>query len=156
MLLLAALAGSWLQTRQESSPATASVEVAAGRYDLARDEERGGHTLERHVGRSEADLIDRLAREREIGTASTYTDRDTAERIVGLTLANHRGRVGAWLARDAPRPNLALDYRGTEPIGLSVRRGARQSVVCTDATVVLRSAGRDGYFVPTSYPEPRR
>ena len=46
-----------------------------------------------------------------------------------------------------------LDYDGGEPIGLSVRRGARQSVVCTDAVVVLQWDGGEGFYVLTSYPE---
>jgi len=60
------------------------------RYDLERDEKRGGHTLARHVGRSDADLGERLRRERQISAASTYTDRATAERVVALALAQQR------------------------------------------------------------------
>lgn len=52
-------------------------EAVAVRYDLERDERRGGHTLSRHVGRSDADLRERLSRERQISAASTYTDRVT-------------------------------------------------------------------------------
>jgi hypothetical protein len=51
----------------------------AGRYDLSRDEERGGHTLDKHVGRSDEELRQRLERERSISAASTWTDRAAAE-----------------------------------------------------------------------------
>jgi hypothetical protein len=157
ILLLTALAAGWLQSRREAPPApTSSVVTAGDRYDLARDEQRGGHTLERHVGWSESDLIDRLRREPGISAASTYVDRDTAERVVAQTLWRFRSRVDAWLARDGQRPNLALDYRGEEPIGMSVRRGARQAVVCTDAVVVLRWDRGESFYVLTSYPESSR
>jgi hypothetical protein len=125
------------------------------RYDLERDEKRGGHTLARHVGRSDADLGERLRRERQISAASTYTDRATAERVVALTLAQHRTRVDEWLSRQGARPNLALDYRAArgEPIGRTLTRRSRQVVACSDAVVVLRWDGRNGFYVLTSYPE---
>jgi len=42
------------------------------------------------VGRTDSQLLDRLAREPRISAASTYTDRATAELVVGLAL--ERGR----------------------------------------------------------------
>ena len=51
--------------------------------DLSQDERFGGHVLRKHVGQSEADLRRRLQREENITTASTYTDRNTAEHVVG-------------------------------------------------------------------------
>ena len=136
--------------REETASARAS-----DRYDLERDERRGGHTLARHVGRSDADLSERLRRERRISAASTYTDRVTAERVVALALVQHRTRVDQWLFRQGSRPNLALDYRaaGGEPIGRSLTRRGRRAVACSDAVVVLRWDGRRGFYVLTSYPE---
>ena len=126
-------------------------------YDLARDEARGGHTLARHVGRSDEDLRDRLRRE-HVSAASTYTDRVTAERVVAAALAGNRVRVDAWLGRDGGRPNLVLDYRGEggAPIGRSLRRGERRAVPCTDALVVLRWDGGRAFYVLTTYPEASR
>ena len=43
-------------------------------YDLEADEALGGHTMARHVGRTDAQLAERLQRERDISAASTYTD----------------------------------------------------------------------------------
>jgi Bacterial CdiA-CT RNAse A domain len=110
------------------------------------------------VGQSDADLSQRLRQEPRISAASTYTDRDTAERVVARALVQHRARIDQWLARQGPRPNLALDYHGArgEPIGRSLMRRGRQAVVCTDALVVLRWDGRVGFYVLTSYPEVSR
>src|ERR1700738_2990580 len=58
----------------------------AARYDLARDEVRGGHTLDKHVGRSDSELRERLATERNISAASTWTNREVAEETVGQAL----------------------------------------------------------------------
>ena len=137
-----------------SRDAGASASLSA-RYDLEGDEKRGGHTLARHVGRSDADLSERLRRERRISAASTYTDRMTAERVVALALAQHRARVDEWLSRQGARPNLVLDYRaaGGEPIGRSLTRRGPRAVACSDAVVVLRWDGHSGFYVLTSYPE---
>jgi hypothetical protein len=110
------------------------------------------------VGRSDADLKQRLRREPRISAASTYPDRATAERVVARTLARQRGRIEPWLARSGPRPNLALDYRGDkrEMIGRSLSRRSAQPLACSDAVVVLRWDGRRGFIVLTSYPEVSR
>ncbi len=125
--------------------------------DLSVDEGRGGHTLARHVGRSDDELRARLVTER-ISAASSYTDRDTAERIVGATLERSGGRIDGWLMRTGSRPNVTLRYRGStaEEIGRSVVSRAGAAVACVDALVVLRwDQRRQDYFVLTSYPEAR-
>ena len=140
-----------------SAPAavtTPRTRAPASRYDLARDERRGGHTLARHVGRSDAELRDRLRRERSISTASTWTDRPTAETTVALALDESSARLARWSALTGRRANLALDWKGTDTIGRSLTRGARaaQSVSC--AVVVLRWDDAGGsWYVLTTYPE---
>lgn len=131
------------------------AKAAAGRYDLARDEERGGHTLKKHVGRSDEQLQERLREERNISAASTWTDRETAEETVAEALRAERGRVGNWMRRGYPRANLAVHYDAGRVIGRSVRRSENQSVDCTSAVIVLRADGPDGFYVLTTYPEAR-
>ena len=126
-------------------------------YDLAADERRGGHTLARHVGRTDEQLRERLRQEPNISAASTYTDRQTAERVVGDAIKASNATLSQWRAREGRRPNLVLDRGAPAPIGRSLRRGQRQAVDCAHAVVVLRwddRASRD--FVLTSYPECRR
>lgn len=138
-------------------PSAPESERAPALRDLSLDERRGGHTLARHVGRSDVELRERLRRER-ISAASTYTDRATAERVIGAVLVANERRIEAWLAREGNRPNLALDHRAPDGpvIGRSLRRGDRQPVPCRDAVVVLRWDRASSYFVLTSYPEAGR
>src|SRR6185436_19360744 len=123
--------------------------------DLSVDESMGGHALARHVGKTDAELADRLRRERQISAASTYSDRATAERIVGSALEADAGQVSAWQRRAGRRPNLALHYADRSgAIGRSLFRGARTSVPCNRAVVVLKwDDRRDRSFVLTSYPD---
>jgi len=125
-------------------------------HDLARDETRGGHTLSRHVGRTDDQLRARLRRDHHVAAASTYTDRPTAETVVAAALAEDAARVRAWRRRHGPRPNLVLTYHGDRVIGRSIGRGRHAPQACTDALVVLRwdETAHDDYVL-TSYPEVR-
>lgn len=128
---------------------------ATNRRDLSGDERRGGHTLERHVARTEEQLHERLEHEPNISAVSTWTDRETAETVVAEALAAERGRVENWMRRGYPRANLALHYNAGRVIGRSLRRGDSVSVDCTEAVIVLRADGPGDFYVLTSYPEAR-
>lgn len=142
--------------KSEEAP---DAERSTSRRDLQADEQRGGHTIERHVGKSDDELRARLSRERQISAASTYTDLTVAEMTVARVLAQESRRIESWTGRRGPRQNLALDYTGpaSTTIGRTLRRGARRVEPCSDAVVVLRWDERRGdYYVLTSYPERRR
>ena len=73
---------------QPAPPAAAAKATSTvASYDLAADEALGGHTLARHVGKSDAQLAARLRAERQISAASTYPDAGTASRVVAATVA---------------------------------------------------------------------
>lgn len=143
---------------QATAP-SAKPRDAVGRRDLGADEAMGGHTLARHVGKTDAELADRLRREREISAASTYTDRATAERSVAAALASAERQLSAWESRSGRRPNLVLHYadRGGQPLGRSLARGRGRAVPASRALVVLRWDDRARrFYVLTSYPEADR
>ncbi len=132
---------------------------AARKRDLLRDERRGGHTLSRHVGKSDAELRERLRRDRRLSAASTWTDRATAEEVVGAAIGANQNRIERWSIREGSRANLVIDWpgEGGKVIGRSLRRGAKEPVPCTRAVVVLRwNVDGEIYYVLTSYPEASR
>ena len=138
----------------ESTSAASSSHLTAARHDLSIDEERGGHTLQRHIGRSDAELRERLERERHISAASTYSDRNTAEQAIAAALQQNQERIARWSASSGGHPNLVLDYRSPQSLGRSMRRGESVSQPCSQSVVVLRWTP-NGYYVLTSYPECR-
>ncbi len=140
----------------QKSNATQRGTSSGGSHDLGVDEARGGHTLRKHVGRTDNDLRERLRRESGISAASTYTDRRTAENFVGECLTENQGRVMQW-TRSEHHQNLALDCVGDPawPIGRSLRRGSSHVEPCSNATVVLKFEPPEGYYVLTSYPDCR-
>lgn len=157
---LAVLAGLCACTMEPVGAIGAKKEASAGTQpdiaprNLSEDEARGGHTLARHVGKSDDELRARLERER-IAAASTYTDLRTAEETVGTALNHEAERVRNWSQRRGRRPNLAIDFVGEDdrPLGRTLRRGEKSARSCANAVVVLKSDGSNGYYVLTSYPE---
>jgi len=143
-------------THRPSQPGQ-SPRLAGPDRDLSQDEQSGGHTLRKHVGRSDDELRERLEREPGISAASTYTDRQSAEHAVGIALDENRDRIQRWLQRRGRHANLVLDYNGNPnyPMGRSLHRGQDQSQPCSNAIVVLRWDGPGHYYVLTSYPECR-
>ena len=136
--------------------ASLPVQAQAPRRDLTADERCGGHTVSRHVGKTNRELSDRLRKEPDIAAASTYFDLQTAETVVGAALAKEQKRVAAWSAQRGPRPNLALRYtsENNKIIGRSWVRGRIAPNGCTQAVIVLRwDVQRGAFCVLTSYPE---
>jgi len=125
---------------------------ANNRHDLSRDESRGGHTLERHVGRTDAQLRERLQSE-DVSAASTYNDRATAEMAVAAAIRENSDKVNRWLQRPGGHSNLVLDYDSDSPVGRSMRRGESQSFACSHAVAILKFVNTNDYYVLTSYPD---
>ena len=136
------------------SPAAATREEGRGpRRNLGIDEQRGGHTLRKHVGRSDQELLERLEHE-NISASSTWTDRASAEEAVGEVL-EHNSKLERWLDRNGRKPNLVLDYHGSpaHPVGRCIARGTTQAEPAYDALVVLKAYGENDFYVLTAYPE---
>lgn len=129
----------------------AKAKVAAQSHDLSVDDAKGGHTLKRHVSKTDAELRDRLAQER-ISAASTYTDRAAAEAAVGAALAQNQERIEAWV-KSANHSNLVLDYSANQPVGRTLHRRDQTSQPCAHAVVVLKFDPPSDYHVLTSYPQ---
>ncbi|AJH70603.1 hypothetical protein BF32_5238 [Bacillus thuringiensis] len=119
---------------------------------LAAHEARGGHLLERHVGKTDEELLQRMQSDPRITGASTFTDRASVKKIATTVLNNPRNqvRIQSWL--NSPRDNkLILRYHGTEIIGRGVIRGSTTVEDMSNAKIVLKK-DRNGSFILTGYP----
>src|SRR5271154_1717556 len=130
--------------RSENRPAVGPTR------DLSQDEAAGGHILRKHVGQTDNQLRERMERERRITGASTYTDRETAERAVGAAIASSQDRIQRWLSRSGGHPNLVLDYDSPTPVGRTINRGDSEARPCAHALVILKYSGPNDYYVLTS------
>lgn len=151
---LATATGSPAPNPSPATPAPNPSPTSTNSRDLRADEARGGHTIARHVGRSDDQLRQRLRDEPDISAASSYTDLPTAQQAVGAVLAAKSAELRKWEQRSGSRLNLVLRLDLHEVIGRSIEQGESRASDCTNAVVVLRWAG-NSWFVLTSYPEDR-
>ncbi|WP_225428125.1 putative Ig domain-containing protein [Dyella tabacisoli] len=120
---------------------------------LQAHEDAGGHLLLKHVGQSEQDLLDRLAAEPNISGSSSFYDRAAAESAVSQTIDANQQAVTNWLSNGSSG-RLRLDYSLSDPVGISVSRGATSAVDVNSARVILvrDSSMPTGYKILTGFP----
>ena len=157
LLFLAVLAGSSLIgcVGGPSLPGVGADQAAATEKEswLKKHEERGGHTLERHVGKDETWLRARLAQDPQLSRASSFPDVGTAEKVIVATVNANKERVGEWLRTGRVGARLTLDFEGQQKIGIGVSRRSQQAFDCFRARVVLQSLKGNEYFILTAYPD---
>ena len=128
----------------------APSEVPGG--GLEAHEDAGGHLIERHVGKSEEWLVDRVRRD-NISAASSFRDIDEAGHFVAATLAEHRDRIDAWIdGKGGSR--LVVDASFDASTGISVKRGDSSAEDVFSVRLVLERSDRldIGYRLVTGYP----
>lgn len=118
--------------------------------DLQCIEGPDGHTLRRHVGKSDEDIRDRALRTHH--DVSCFDDAETAQGSVDEAFAENQSRIGRWLA--AGRGNLALHVRFDHTIGRVFRFDRLRCERSENADVILerRPALPQGYTVITAFP----
>jgi hypothetical protein len=109
--------------------AVRAASIRAGRISLLQHEAQagsrlGGHTILKHVGKTEAELRARLAAERDLRAASSFTTLGSAERAISRGLSTNTLRIQTW-AKNAPSGRtLIIDYAAGS-IVCYVRRNPR-------------------------------
>jgi hypothetical protein len=134
--------------------AARALSVSRGLLSLQAEEAAGGHTLARHIGKTEAELRARLLRQPRLRTASTFHTLADAEYAVSKTLRANKTLIKLWAK--------VAQVGETESFECAVRHGighgvARQTGLLTEmsrVTVVLRKVAAHNriYFVLTAYP----
>jgi hypothetical protein len=119
---------------------------------LQAHENAGGHLINKHVGKTEIDLQNRLAAEPHISGSSSFYNRTAAEDAVSQALDANTTKVADWLSGTAPR--LRIDHTLADPVGISVARGATGAVDASSARVILlrEPTMPTGYKILTGFP----
>ncbi|MFH9741227.1 RNase A-like domain-containing protein [Streptomyces roseolus] len=92
--------------------------------DLASAEGVGnGHTLDKHVGKTDEQLMQRMRDESKadgtpkIPGASTYADVESAQRFTQYALRENTDEINKWLDEDPPRPMAEFDTVSVPQMG---------------------------------------
>jgi hypothetical protein len=127
---------------------------------LQNQEIDGGHTIARHVGKTDQLLVDRYNDNYHISGASTYATVPTAAQHIQAALAIARAEYNAW----EPNADNGIQLPVKTNLGYTVGRGvnvptprpAKVAEVDNENQVltVMEKSGPGTCFLLTSYPKP--
>ncbi|HDL7923313.1 TPA: VENN motif pre-toxin domain-containing protein [Yersinia enterocolitica] len=113
----------------------------------------GGHAVQKHVGKTDAELIARLNSDPRVLASSTFSDMKSAERAIGNGLAENKDQLTNWLAGNQDR--LVLQHEELFNVGRVIPKGSTESHYSNKIVIVI---DRDplmpsGYRIQTAYPK---
>lgn len=135
--------------------AARAIAIRRGAVSLAEEEALGGHTIARHVGKTEAELRARVGGANATRAASTFRTLADAEGVVGEALRANKSATKQWAKMAAAGTKEIFTYDARRVIGFGFARGAAGVQQTTKVMFVLKkvaSANRI-YFVLTAFPD---
>jgi len=111
-----------------------------------------GHTILKHLDKTDEELTERFANEPDLQWSSSFNDRQTAEAAISAALDSNQQAIRDWLRQPLQVFRLEIDI-GAE-VGRSVARDG--TIVSTSKLrVVLRKEDTMlGYYIKTAFPAP--
>ncbi|MEW4285109.1 RNase A-like domain-containing lipoprotein [Priestia koreensis] len=156
ILLIAVFALSGCNLSSEQPHSTSSEKKESNILDEMEGPPKNGHTLEKHVGKSDQELTDRVQRE-HVTAASSYSDKDTATKAVEEALKVHEKDIENWLQSN--RDRLVLQTSHSFAVGKSVLRSDMRvhNELHNTLTVLAKDPTSERkYKIITSYPVAKR
>jgi hypothetical protein len=134
------------------------MQAATGtRRDIQMQDAAGGHTIERHVGKSETWLRNRLEKDPKMedeNFCSSFRNEAIANRVQGRFVKQNRTMLERWLKNNESHI-LKTEVVMREPVGIVVERGkSGASETRTSRVVVIRDSSAQGWHILTSFPVP--
>ncbi|NIF03380.1 hypothetical protein F3J38_25590 [Pantoea sp. Acro-805] len=145
--------------------AIGAVRVAAirsGRISLAEHEAMagragGGHTIERHIGKTLEELQARLSRRAALTETSSFRSTREAEQLISKVLSDNRNQIEMWVKHLPPGMNAKMELERVfaHQTGILVIRGSTKVTACFKVRIVIRFQQWHGkpYFVLTAFPK---
>ncbi len=114
-----------------------------------------GHTLQKHVGKTDAELLARFAAEPNIAGSSTFLNQSEAEKWIEAVLVNNHAAIRKWMETTGPSaPPKPFTFAFGEPVGRGVLRvGSGNIANLFKVRVVLKRIGSDSWGILTSHPD---
>ncbi|NEP53063.1 MAG: hypothetical protein F6K65_31400 [Moorea sp. SIO3C2] len=121
---------------------------------LQRQEDLGGHTIDRHVGKSDHQLVNRLINAPRISAASTYPDLGTAATNIQAALRTNRNKLNSWVLDAAIGEKRAVNYTAREVVGHVASRPPSLSNISNSRKLraVMKKTAKGDCLLLTSYP----
>ncbi|NVI04792.1 RNase A-like domain-containing protein [Paraburkholderia youngii] len=141
-----------------SVKAARASRIVMGRIDLMKHEAKlgsriGGHTVEKHVGRTEAQLRERLTREPKRQTVSSFTNIESAEWAISEVMRVDALRIKTWAQSSRRAKPLELEKDLGRTVGYGISRKTDSLTGMSVVHLVLKYETYNGmpYYVLTAY-----
>ncbi len=130
-----------------------NAEFIAGKNGIVEAIGNGQHVTSRHIGKTDAELLQRISSNSKITASSTFTNETVANSVINSSLmdSNNVTKINAWLTNGA-KGNLPISYNGNTVIGRGVSQGSNAVNNLTNAKVILKGNGNGGFDILTAYP----
>ena len=113
----------------------------------------GGHTLDRHVGKSVEFLKERFIRDPKIMESSSFYNRAIAENSISKAIHERKIEIDEWL-QNPQKPFLVIEGDSKVPIGHYIARNSdvvkNMNTFCV--VLVIDKKSPIGYKIKTAYP----
>lgn len=143
--------------------------VRMGQVNLIRHEaikgmKGGGHTIKKHIGKSELEMADKIKRGLQSGSlnpvtgaTSSFYNLKTAEKALSQAIKANRSRIRAW-AKSTPADRsetyLELRYTHNSPVGsvLTVQSGKLVETNKIEFVLSKKQYNNKPYYILTAFP----
>ncbi|MNF60929.1 hypothetical protein D3C76_792240 [compost metagenome] len=118
---------------------------------LAAHEAQGGHLIRKHVGRTEAQLAERLRAEPHIPIASTFPNWAAAEATVSNVISKNKELIDEFMKGNAQK--VVITQPMPAPVGVGVVRDSGRLEALSTVKLILKKtpSTSSGYFILTGY-----
>ncbi|MBY4832350.1 RNase A-like domain-containing protein [Burkholderia dolosa] len=133
--------------------------ITAGRIDLIRHEATavnprlGGHTIAKHVGKTEEQLKKRLMLEPHLRFASSFIDLQTAERAISEVMRAQALQIERWASSATRNSTLRIIGDVGHTVGYTLARGAGTVSNSTKIMIITKMTAYNEmpYFILTAF-----
>ncbi|MFK8258687.1 RNase A-like domain-containing protein [Erwinia sp. AnSW2-5] len=136
------------------------------RHEAIKGQKGGGHTIKKHVGKSEIELMDKIGRGMQSGTlkqsssASSFISLNIAEKAISHAIKANRWQIRRW-AKSTPTDHNSLyfefNYLHSSKVGMVIPASTKMATETNKLTIVLLKKSHNGkpYYIITAYPRIR-
>ena len=121
---------------------------------LQQQENLGGHTISRHVGKTDQQLFNRLINSPRISAASTYPNLPTASTNIQNALRANSTILNRWVIGAAVGEKRVVDYATNAVVGRVASRPPSLSNIANSRKLraVMKKTAQGDCLLLTSYP----
>ena len=121
---------------------------------LQQQESLGGHTISRHVNKTDQELVNRLIKTPRISAASTYPNLSTAATNIQAALSANSMTLNNWFGIAATGEKRAVNYTAHTVVGRTAIRPPSLSNIVNSRKLraVMKKTAQGKCLLLTSYP----